>query len=315
MGRVICFYHRADLDGVCSAAIVHKAHPDAILLGVDYGDDFDEAITGAEITKEDTVFVVDFTFTQDGDFHWMVDLRGACKELIWVDHHKSAVDMAVLIGEEFNGVRRVGTAGCELTWEWLFAGSRTPPSVTRLGRYDVFDTSDQANWDRFILPFQYGVRSIPGIYDPYDCTWPPVLRSREDFAFGIINTGKGILAYENQRLENACNKGARTGILTLTGGDGEADEVKFIHMNTTDFRSQAFESVYNEKDHTFMLAWAWEGDHWRFGAYTTHDDVDCSKIAKKYGGGGHQKAAGWQSRTLPKFLRDTMSYAQNDKET
>ena len=36
----ICFYHKSDLDGVCSAAIVKRFVPDCELYGVDYGEEF-----------------------------------------------------------------------------------------------------------------------------------------------------------------------------------------------------------------------------------------------------------------------------------
>jgi len=38
---------------------------------------------------------------------------------------------------------------------------------------------------------------------------------------------------------------------------------------------------------------------WLFSLYTNKDDVDCSIIAKKYGGGGHKKASGFSSSTIP----------------
>ncbi len=36
----LCVFHRADFDGVCSAAIVKKFVPDCELYGIDYGDPF-----------------------------------------------------------------------------------------------------------------------------------------------------------------------------------------------------------------------------------------------------------------------------------
>ena len=36
--KPICFYHKADLDGVCSGAIVKHFVPDCELYGFDYGE-------------------------------------------------------------------------------------------------------------------------------------------------------------------------------------------------------------------------------------------------------------------------------------
>lgn len=37
----ICFYHNADFDGLCSAAIVYRNVPGVELVGINYGDVFD----------------------------------------------------------------------------------------------------------------------------------------------------------------------------------------------------------------------------------------------------------------------------------
>ena len=42
--KPICFYHKADLDGVCSAAIVKHFVPECELYGIDYGDEFPWAL-------------------------------------------------------------------------------------------------------------------------------------------------------------------------------------------------------------------------------------------------------------------------------
>ncbi len=37
---MICFYHSADLDGACSAAIIKLKHPECVLAPINYGNDF-----------------------------------------------------------------------------------------------------------------------------------------------------------------------------------------------------------------------------------------------------------------------------------
>ena len=96
MNQSICFFHRADFDGVCSAAIVKKFVPDCELYGIDYGDEFpwdkvsmcQVAMVGAAEPEKRQVYMVDFSLKPD-------DMKrlAACCDLVWIDHHKVCVDM------------------------------------------------------------------------------------------------------------------------------------------------------------------------------------------------------------------------------
>ena len=43
-----------------------------------------------------------------------------------------------------------------------------------------------------------------------------------------------------------------------------------------------------------MIPFRFDGKEWSYSLYTTKD-IDCSALAKKYGGGGHKKAAGFKA--------------------
>ena len=58
VATMICYYHAADFDGICSAAIVNFYEPDVKLIPVNYGDNVDLSI----IEEGERVYVVDFSF-------------------------------------------------------------------------------------------------------------------------------------------------------------------------------------------------------------------------------------------------------------
>lgn len=127
-----CFYHRVDLDGHCSGAIVKRKYPDVELIGIDYMDGF----PWEGIDREDTVFMVDFSLPSGED---MIKLYHSCN-FIWIDHHESALKQANEMGynEYINGIRKNGLAGCELTWKYLYPDEEMPLHVWLAGRYDVW---------------------------------------------------------------------------------------------------------------------------------------------------------------------------------
>lgn len=88
----LVLWHRADFDGVCSAAIVKKFVPDCELHGIDYGDPFPwqkvEPLEANGMRSLRRVFLLDFSLPPE-------DMKklAACCDLVWIDHHKVCLDM------------------------------------------------------------------------------------------------------------------------------------------------------------------------------------------------------------------------------
>ena len=82
-----CFYHSADLDGHCSGAMIKMAYPECEMIGINYGDEFPwESIPCGCGEK---IFMVDFSLQP---YQKMRKLDIHADPLIWIDHHKSAID-------------------------------------------------------------------------------------------------------------------------------------------------------------------------------------------------------------------------------
>lgn len=207
----ICYYHRADFDGVCSAAIVKKFVPDCELYGIDYGDPFPwdkvEPLEANGMKSLRRVFMVDFSLKPDE----MKRLSEVC-DLVWIDHHKSAIEGCA--GLDINGIRSTALAGCELAWE-LFAeraGDHSlpvPESVRLLGRYDVWD-AENPDWPR-IEAFQFGMRTYD-LMNPADIRWRVFLDLSSEVEPGYvqeaIDSGTAILDYRDQEAKSLCADGA-----------------------------------------------------------------------------------------------------------
>ncbi len=288
---MICYYHKVDLDGKCSAAIVKRKYPDCKLIGVDYPDrpDFET------IKIDETVFVVDFSFTpQDMD-----ELREICgQNFIWIDHHKSAIKAiseykscycSFPIDSIMKGKREIGKAGCELTWEYLFPDEDMPEGVKLLGRYDVGDKSNQDERENKILPFQYGMRSrgecVP-TWDIWELLLQPYYTVRSNSApiFGsILKDGEIIFKYEV--LQNISYAKAMAFTVEFEGHKAWA-----INKALSD--SSIFDSL-DTLDRPLSILFSCRAGVWRYSLRS--ESLDVSEIAAKHGGGGHAGAAGFKS--------------------
>lgn len=272
-----CFYHSADLDGKCAGAIVKYHHKDVELIPINYGNEYDLD----KIEQGETVFMVDFGFQP---FSLMEKLN-AKADLIWIDHHKTALRDAKEADFNCNGMLDVEMAGCELTWKYLFPNKPIPRAVMLLGRYDVWDHGH----DPDIMDFQYGMRLEDT--EPDNQEFWQRLFTKQGQTIDIIKTGRTILSY--QRMQNEIYIKAR-------GFDVEFEGLRFIACNAGLTNSLLFDSIYNEECYDGMMSFSMRKNMgWTVSMYSTKKSIDVGAIAKKHGGGGHPGAAGFQCADLP----------------
>lgn len=296
-------YHSSDNDGFASGAIIaqhiRKTHGITVnLIPYNYGQDF----PWADIHPTDIVYMADVSLQPYTD---MERLAHACKRLVWLDHHKSAINAVDARGWGINGIQHTAYAGCELTWvyfnatiERVDANPRLIPWYIRLlGRYDVWDQSDKRKWDDEILPFQYWMKAQSD-------TRPPTSKSPHNVwnVLASLNTpesianaqreffmaGQYIRQYEDRQLEIA---------LASYGYDVMLDGMRTLVCNRGGASSKLFDTAKSGYD--LYAAYVVTAQGYRVTLYTPRDDVDCSDIARQHGGGGHRGAAGFLCQTLP----------------
>lgn len=261
---MICFYHNADNDGFCSGAIVKSIYPDCVLWGINYG----QKVPWDEVNKHDKVVIVDFSFTPSE----MSKLNEG--DLIWIDHHKTAIE--ALSNQEIKGLREIGRAACELTWEF-FKTDPMPIGVKLVGRYDVWDHSDPRT-----ISFELGLKQY--VLDPVKNLgiWNDVINADEFFVYDVCRDGEVIKSYE------AKSNISKNETLAFTA---ELAGIKVIAANNL-CNSRFFDSTFDPNYHDAMCAfYLGKKGAWKYSLYSPK--IDCSVIAQQFGGGGHAGAAGF----------------------
>jgi oligoribonuclease NrnB/cAMP/cGMP phosphodiesterase (DHH superfamily) len=279
MSKTICYYHKADLDGKCSAAIIRRKFPECELIGVDYPDrpDFEKIESG------DTVFVVDYSFPVVDMMRLLDDFKD---NLIWIDHHKSAIDSFGGMDCLFVGKREIGKGACELTWEYLFPDEPMPDAVKLLGRYDVWDHSNED-----VLFFQDGMWQ-QGEWKPSHPVWQTLFDSKIEpipvnYVTQVIGIGKTIAPFRYIQDRLYAKKMAFK--VEFEGYDAWA-------INKALSNSKIFDGLDPYGERPLYILFNYKGGVWKYSLYSNpNSGIDVSKIAVKYGGGGHAVAAGFQS--------------------
>jgi len=292
--KFVCLYHGIDLDGYCSGAIYRKAHENAEheLIPMNYGWDVPwDKLEGADVT------LIDFCLQP---WDQMEKLISIASHVTLIDHHKSTfvevTSRSRNIGakwDRFKPIIDITFAGCELAWKHYFPKIAIPEAVRLLGRYDVWD---HAYSDK-VMPFQYGMRLEDLRPDVGSDRWlwhsllsndvvPPDTRMVND----IVRTGADILRY--QQKEDMI--GAKSSCFEIQWNGGT-----WLAANRMGRGSSFFTSLWDSTKYAGMIAFGWNGVEWRVGLYAEDPTVDCSVIAKSFGGGGHAGAAGFSCTTLP----------------
>jgi len=307
--KTLIIHHSADFDGLFCGAIAKKFIPHADVIGWDFGDN---PITNLQY---DEIYVLDLpvdrpfgiTFdvqmplivVQTGDYKYRFG-SVECNNIIWIDHHKTSIQShpTMLMGYRIDGV-----AACRLTWQWFNGHGTIKPTYTKqafidrqvdepwavrlAGEYDIWDKRDP---DAEI--FQFGLRS----QELGEITWSCLLSETEDhgeIVHHLLTQGKPLQRY--QREQDASLVKHRAFIAMFEG-------LKFLMLNTGRGNSLTFTSIDKpENGHDALCIFAWGGTKWTFSLYHANHrkDLDLSTIAKKYGGGGHPGACGFQAKRIP----------------
>jgi len=283
-----CFFHSSDLDGHCSGAIIKYKFPECEMIPIDYGDKF----PWTTIQPFETIYMVDFSLQP---FEKMFMLNNLTPNLIWIDHHKSAIeahkDWNCTYSEylSIQGVGKVGIGACQLVWEYLFPNTPVPKFVKLLAEYDVWNHSNPDT-----LPFQYGMRlrETNPATDEGMQIWHRLFAASFFEQDKIIEDGKIVLKYQEQIDKKYCERFAF---------ETEFEGLKAIAVNKGLANSNTFKSIKGIDKYDIIITFCMisPGKGWTVSLYTTKPDVDVSMIAKKYGGGGHKQAAGFVTDKLP----------------
>jgi nanoRNase/pAp phosphatase (c-di-AMP/oligoRNAs hydrolase) len=197
-------------------------------------------------------------------------------KLTWIDHHKTAIaDNDYTI----RGVREIGKAACELTWNY-FNDDSMPLGVHLLGRYDVWDHSNPNAID-----YEEGIQTYE--VDPAKNMkiWERVFSNHCEFDDYVLQSGRAIREYNSNR---DIRKNATLSFTAEIAG------IRVIAANNL-CNSKFFDCSFDPNYHDAMCAfYLGKKGSWKYSLYSPK--IDCSVVAQQFGGGGHAGAAGFVHR-------------------
>lgn len=312
----IYVYHHNDHDGIVAAGILYKRYRNPvnkhkiIFNMIDYNTllNFDHI----DFEKGDKVFFLDYSFSNKDnieEFKKLLRRRIHDNDVVWIDHHKTS------IGGELNdlyripGIRRIGLCGAAWTYLYLY--------------FEEFRNIDLESRDEIPVKFHRSdkIPTFLKYIDDYDC-WKHMYPATNDFHYGLTISHPtdeiiDILLSTSEVVSSMVSK-YNADIIK----QGEAIQ-KFLKFENKEYHVDMYGFEYtlpeehggykvfclNRKGNSLMfgnkineydavIPFFYNGERWTYSMYSIKDNIDCSEVAKTYGGGGHKGAAGWTSDKL-----------------
>lgn len=257
-------YHADCMDGFGAAfAAWLKLGATATYIPVQYGQPMPEIVAGS------TVRILDFSYPRAE----LLALVDRCPDTRVIDHHKvAAEDLAGLDFAIFDKKK----SGAVLAWEFFHPNEDVPELLLYVQDRDLWAWS---------LPesrrVNLGLRGIPTTFE----MWDDVNTLWQAWKGLLVSGGRFILTSDNSTIARLTASPAWMRILCYT----------VPAVNTPVLQSEVGEALLAQYPHApFAVMWSALPDgSRRYSLRSRKGEFDVSVIAKEYGGGGHQPAAGF----------------------
>lgn len=261
----LVIYHANCYDGFTAAWIARQAMPDCELFEGLYGQG-----PPYELARGREVFILDFSYPREQ----MLKLSELASVVV-LDHHKTAeANCAGLPFCTFDMER----SGAGMTWDYFNPDKERPAWIDRVE-------------DRDLWLLHYS--DTPDVH-AYIASIPMTMENWSKISFQSITKiaaqGAAIRGYIETSIEKAV-KEARDMVI---GGDMVA-VLNVQYQNASETASRMLE-LYPVADYSMSYFQRADGK-WQY-SLRSRSDFDVSEIAKRFGGGGHAQAAGFETDDL-----------------
>src|SRR3989344_5819241 len=263
---IVVLYHGKCPDGFAAAYAAWKKFGDsAEYIPVSYGDAPPNGLENRE------VYIVDFCYESSEQ---MNALAKSTKHLVVLDHHESNKKM---VGSVTEHVYDASRSGATIAWSYFHPDTPVPRLMTYLEDGDLY---------RYSLPETRNIFSYLLVL-PFDfAQWDTLVRGLED------DTERAEILKKAETYTEFFNAFAQMSVERAKKVRFEGYEVYFVatHPNIT-VKSFVAHELYVKHPPFALVVTAHPNG---FGVSIRGDGtVDISKIAQKYGGGGHTGSAGF----------------------
>lgn len=315
-----------DLDGVGASAVAYQYFKiyrkyeanNFVFYNINYTTVIEDILGRYDIDKEDIILFLDYSFSNNKNLEYLINLIKSGNNILWIDHHKTSLDLLETKLKDYhleydNFTHVIDTSHCAtyLVYEFFIKEIygcdyefSIPEFIQYINSHDLW-LHNKPHTEEFVYgigaclstPMTF-IKHITGDKDTNIFKPGFIMYFCDSMAINhMISDGIAIKKY----LENMYKKQVEDKAFEIKINDRISEkQYKGLALNGAG-NSLVFGDKINEYD--FVCLFSYYGDKWRYSIYSAKDDVDCSDIAYKLGyfsglgGGGHKGAAGFVTDT------------------
>jgi len=267
--KIIVIYHD-DLDGFTGAWAAWKKMKDtADYLPIHH--DNKPLDTLALNAEGKDIYIIDYSFKPEE----MKKLVAVNKKVVFIDHHLTSAESVKIATESLYDISH---SGAYLAWKYFHPDKKIPKLISYIEDYDLWN---------FKLPFTQELTLVLSAKKFNLKIWNKLAMEFEDASKRkeLIKQGKTMLVYKENLINELLEKG---------------EEVIFeghraFAINSPVFESEIGHHIY-EKKGMLAIIWSYRKKHHKPKlkvSLRSNKSINVAEIALKYGGGGHEAAAGF----------------------
>jgi uncharacterized protein len=252
-------YHANCTDGFGAAWAAWKLLGGrAVYIPASYGGEIPD-VTGKNVA------IVDFSYPREV----LEEMREKANSLVLLDHHVTAEE--ALKGLPY-AIFDMSKSGAMLSWEFFHKDKEPPRMIKYIQDRDLWSWelpySKEFSAAFSMVPFEFAE------FDKYE---------DDSMVDDAIKRGGYILAYTRQIVEKEMGHADRRKLL---GYD-------VLVVNCSHLISEVGAELAKNCDIAVIWYYSHKDASYKISLRSFHDHVDCSQVAKHFGGGGHKKASGF----------------------
>ncbi len=211
------------------------------------------------------VVILDFSFNNKTT----KEMIEKANDLLVIDHHKSAmVELHDISNTHFDMTK----SGAMLSWEYFHPGKEPPKFIKYIQDRDLWA------WElEYSKEFSAAFDMVPFEFEEFE-------KYEDDSVFDdAVKRGSYILAYSKTVIKKVCEKAVMR----------KYEGMDVMVVNSSHWMSEIGSRLAPDCDFAMIWYYDHEDKIIKVSLRSFHDTVDVSEISKKFGGGGHKKAAGF----------------------
>lgn len=306
MPKPIAILYHSDMDGLVAAWVATKYLDSEDVLLELFPVQYEQPLP-KEFTERqwDEIYILDFSLPIE---LFEVMLAEHAGKLVMLDHHKSAIETYGAhwkvdgIGEtsdpylwspddDTKVIFHNGVAGCTMT-EYYFQGQYSDDPSKEVSLPKIVEYAADHDLWRFDLPNSKEIRAAFRSYPMNMATCQMLADKLQSNPSKLVAEGKAIVRFKNEIVATAVRHAEW---IQIGGATGLAAE-----MPVAGLISDVAGELAEQEGAEFGCCWfkVAGSDDWVY-SLRSRGELDVSQLAMQHGGGGHAKAAGFNTNTNP----------------